>query len=73
MDEFDFGEWLLDEMEKRGWTCYRLAQITGMSPVSIGYYLTFKRSPTLTSLKLILDAFGKHIEIKDNKKIADNT
>lgn len=66
MDVDEFGEWLLDEMEKRHLNCTQLAKMTGLHHVTIASYITFTRSPTFASLKLILDAFGKHVEIKDN-------
>lgn len=66
MDEYWFGEWLLDEMEKRGLTKRQLAKMTGMSTVGIGYYIDFKRHPRADSMRIILDALGKHIEIVDN-------
>lgn len=66
MDVDEFSEWLLDEMEKRHLNCYQLAKLTGLTHVTIGYYITATRSPTFASLKLILNAFDKHVEIKDN-------
>ena len=66
MDVDEFSEWLLDEMVKRNLNCYQLAKLTGLTHVTIGYYITATRSPTFASLKLILDAFDKHVEIKDN-------
>lgn len=66
MDVDEFGKWLLDSMEERRLNCYQMANLTGLSHVTFGYYITGSRSPTLSSLKLILDALGKHIEIKDN-------
>lgn len=66
MDTEEFGEWLLDEMEKRHLNCHQMSKMTGLSPVTLANYITFTRSPTFASLKLILDAFGKHVEIKDN-------
>lgn len=66
MDTEEFGEWLLDEMEKRHINCNQLARMTGLTHVTIANYITFTRSPTFASLKLILNAFDKHVEIKDN-------
>lgn len=66
MDVEEFSEWLLDQMEERHMNCQQLAKLTGLSHVTIGFYITATRSPTFASLKLILDAFNKHVEIKDN-------
>ena len=65
-DDYWFGEWLLNEMEKRNMTRADLHRLTGLNHVTIGYYLTFKRMPTLGSLNLILKVFGKHVEFVDN-------
>lgn len=66
MDIDEFSEWLLEQMEERHLNCNQMANLTGLTHVTIGYYITGSRSPTFASLKLILDAFGKHVEIKDN-------
>lgn len=66
MDIDEFSEWLLDQMEERHMNCRQLAKLTGLNHVTIGFYITATRSPTFASLKLILNAFDKHIEIKDN-------
>lgn len=66
MDVDEFSEWLLNQMHERHLNCNQMAKITGMTPATFSYYITGTRSPTFASLKLILDAFGKHIEIKDN-------
>lgn len=65
MDVDEFGEWLLNEMEKRRINCQQLAKLTGLSHVTIANYITFTRSPTFGSLKLILDALGKKVLIVD--------
>ena len=66
VDSEQFGEWLVDEMAKRKLNCNQLAKLTGLSPVTIGFYITQTRSPTFGTLKILLDAFDKHIEIVDN-------
>ena len=65
-DEYAFGEWLLDEMEKRNITKTELARMTGLSTATITYYTSFQRFPTLKILLLILGALGKRIEIVNN-------
>lgn len=65
MDVEEFGKWLMDQMEERHMNCYQLAKLTGLTHVTIGYYITATRSPTFASLKLILDAFGKKVSIID--------
>ena len=66
MDIDEFSEWLLEQMEERHLNCNKMAAMTGLTPVTIGYYITGTRSPTFASLKLILNALNKHVEIKDN-------
>ena len=65
MDEYWFGEWLLNEMEKQKLTNGMLAKKSGVNIVTIRYYILFKRMPTLATMQLILDALGKKIEIVD--------
>lgn len=65
MDAEQFSEWLLNQMEERHLSCYQLAKLTGLSHVTIGFYITATRTPTFGSLKLILDALGKKVLIVD--------
>lgn len=65
-DEYWFGEWLLNEMEKQKLTRNKLAVRSGINHVTIGYYLTFKRMPNLLTMQILLKALGKKIEIVDN-------
>lgn len=44
--------------KKRGYTKYRLAQITGMTQTALGNILTQKSLPTIVNLERICDAFG---------------
>lgn len=65
MDDYWFGEWLLEEMEKQKMTRRQLAKKSGVNIVTIGYYVTFKRMPTLMTMELLLNALGKRIKIID--------
>lgn len=67
MNAEEFSEWLLDRMEERHLNCLQLAKLTGLSHVTIGYYITATRTPTFGSLKLILDALGKKVLIVDKE------
>ena len=44
--------------KKRGYTKYRLAQITGMTQTALGNILTQKSLHTIVNLERICDAFG---------------
>lgn len=44
--------------EKRGYTKYRLAQITGMTQTALGNILNQRSLPTIVNLERICDAFG---------------
>lgn len=44
--------------EKRGYTKYRLAQITGMTQTALGNILNQSSLPTIVNLERICDAFG---------------
>ena len=66
MDVDEFSEWLVDQMEKRHLNCLQLSKLTGLIHPTIAYYITGTRSPKLDTLKLILDAFNMHVEIKEN-------
>ena len=61
MSELDFAEWLAVEMERQGISTEQLAEKAGVHRLTIQYYLTYKRSPKLSTLKAILDALGKKI------------
>ena len=62
MNEIDFAEWLALEMDRQGISTDELAKKAGVHRLTIQYYLTYKRSPKLSTLKAILDALGKRIE-----------
>ena len=44
--------------EKRGYTKYRLAQITRMTQTALGNILNQRSLPTIVNLERICDAFG---------------
>ena len=63
--DFIFSEWLMDEMEKQDISVYQLAKATGLSYMTIRQYFQEKRFPTLGTLEIILDFFGKKLQIVD--------
>ena len=71
MNAEEFSEWLLDQMEERHLNCYQMSKLTGLSHVTIDYYITAKRTPTFGSLKLLLDALGKKVLIVDKESIKE--
>ena len=50
--EFDFAEWLGNEMEQTGMTIQELADKSGLVKQTIFYYLMGDRSPSLISFIL---------------------
>ena len=68
MSEYDFGDWLLNEMEKHGYNREQLAKKAGIHKVSVGCYLNYSRLPNLSTFLLILDALGKKMKIVDKKE-----
>ena len=62
MNEVDFAEWLALEMDRQNISVHELSEKSGVHRITIQYYLTYKRSPKLSTLKAILDALGKRIE-----------
>ena len=67
MDEFNFSEWLMNELEKNDISSKQLAKEIGLSYTAMRYYITEDRLPSLRIFTLFLDYFNKHIEIVDNK------
>lgn len=63
MMEFDFAEWLAEEMDRQGISINELAEMAGVHRLTIQYYLEYKRLPNLATMLIILDALGKRIEI----------
>lgn len=61
--DFDFSEWLAIEMDKQRISTKELAEKSGVHRLTIQYYLEYKRSPNLETMKAILNALGKRIEI----------
>ena len=62
MNEVDFAEWLALEMDRQNISVHELSEKSGVHRLTIQYYLTYKRSPKLSTLKALLDALGKKIE-----------
>ena len=57
--------------EKRGYTKYRLSQLTEMSQTALGNILNKKSIPTVVTLERICDAFGITLSeffLEDNNK-----
>lgn len=73
MMEFDFAEWLAEEMDKQNISTNELAEKAGVHRLTIQYYLEYKRLPNLATMLVILDALGKRIEIveKDGEYESD--
>ena len=65
-NEFNFSEWLVNELEKSGISSKQLAKEIGLSYTAMRYYITEERMPSLRIFILFLDYFNKHIEIVDN-------
>ena len=63
--DFIFHEWLMDELEKHEMSVFQLAKLTGLSYVTIRDYVQEKRKPTLGTLEIILEQFGKKLQITD--------
>lgn len=63
MIEFDFTDWLKNELEHRDISQYSLSKRTGISPQTISGYVKGTRSPSLYSFLVVLEALGKKIEI----------
>jgi transcriptional regulator with XRE-family HTH domain len=53
----DFPNWLMQEMEKRGWNQSELAEKAGMTPTAISDVLKGKRNPGLQFCKGVARAF----------------
>ena len=60
-----FGDWLRSEKERRGLRIIDVEKISGVSKYSIGQYLTQNYSPSLYTVQLLAEAFGKKIVIVD--------
>lgn len=65
MTDEEFAEWLADEMDRQGLTRKELSAMTSLNVVTIRHYLYAMRSPTMSYVKIILDALGKKIVIVD--------
>ena len=63
--DFNFSEWLMEELELHKMSVFELARQTGLSYITIRYYLQEKRKPTLGTLEIILKQFGKKLQITD--------
>jgi len=68
MDDHWFSQWLRREMEDQELTRKQLAEKSGISIATIGYYLNAERLPTLFTFGALVNALGKRIEIIDDRK-----
>ena len=66
MNNEEFREWLVNQMDAKGMSIQELAKETGLSRQAITYYVNGYRTPTLDSFGLILGAMKKRIQIIDN-------
>lgn len=53
---------ILRLLEERGWSRYRLSQITGISQMTLGNIVNGIHEPRVSMLKTIADAFGTTID-----------
>ena len=65
MNEFNFSDWLIDEMEKKNISSKQLAKETGMSYQIIRFYVTEDRTPSLKNFMMFLNYFNKRMNIVD--------
>ena len=65
-NDFHLDEWLMREMEKRGWDKYDLSVESGLSTQAIYIFLRSGRLPKMESMMLLLNALNKHLVIVDN-------
>lgn len=55
----DFGDWLLQELEKRDWSQAKLARMTGVTRQAINAYINKRRTtPDAATIDGIAKAFG---------------
>ena len=57
--------------EKRGYTKYRLSQITGMTQTALGNILSQKSIPTIPTLERICDAFNITLAVWDGLDVKE--
>ncbi|MCS6305991.1 MAG: HigA family addiction module antidote protein [Nitrospira sp.] len=57
-EAFPPGEFILDELEARGWSQIELAEVIGCSPTVVNSWIKGKRALTAQTAKQIADAFG---------------
>lgn len=68
-DNFNFSEWLMDEMEEQGLKVIDLAKMSGMTPAGLRNLLYEYRCPRFDTFRRIMGALGKKIEITDRTDI----
>ena len=65
----DFAEWLSNEMEIRELTRGKLAKKTGISVSTVRKCELGIGTPTLFTVSVLLDAFGKKLAIVDKEEV----
>ena len=60
-----FGEWLLNEMEARGISVVKLAELSGVTAAGLRSILYTDRNPKMDTMQKITAALGKKIMIVD--------
>jgi transcriptional regulator with XRE-family HTH domain len=59
MSEIDFGDWLMNELNNRGWSQAELARKSSLTPQAISNYINDPyRKPDTEALRKIAKAFG---------------
>jgi len=61
-EAFPPGEFILDELDARGWSQIELAEIIGCSPTVVNSWVKGKRALTAQTAKQLADAFGMNAQ-----------
>jgi transcriptional regulator with XRE-family HTH domain len=56
-----------DAVRKSGWTCYRIAQVTGISQATLSRFMNGKTGISLEYLDRIGELIGIHVVVKSKK------
>lgn len=67
-DNFSFGAWLREELQRRGMTGKELARKAGVTARAVYHYLGGDRSPSVETASWLLEALGKRFEIVDREE-----
>ena len=66
MNNEDFSEWLVDQLDANGLNGWDLARMTGLSYQAVKYYIQGERTPKLATLGVILNVLNKRLQIVDS-------